>query len=677
MHNRALAVIAAAVLLASCTKQTAAPAREAADKVFINGVVYTADSERRTASAFAVRGERIAFVGDDGSVQPLIGAETEVVDLKGRMVLPGLHDMHIHPMGIVDIGNCDMKSEPMDLARMAELVRGCIAERDLPAGEWLAVDQWNYAVGNQPTSDLRTLRDALDAAAPEHPVILWGNDGHHSAVNSRALARAVNQEGVIVGLSAETIGRYFAAYRETIGIDAAGEPNGELNETARYLVQPPPRRLFNGLPLDDMKRMARLLAENGITTIQDAAAPPPSLDAYRALLDSGAMKFNLSAALFLETLDFRDGSGIDVPAMVEAVKSQRDAFAETALMKVDTAKIFVDGVIEGNPLNDPPTLPNAAVISPYKQPLFDIDMAAERAEIAGYIDTESELCQTVRDDMEHYLQPEVAAAFRDESGFYPQQCRLSRGVLENPAAFVNAYVRALDAAGIKVHAHVIGDRAARTALDAFEAARAANGNSGLRHSLAHVQLVAPEDYQRIGDLGLYLVFTYAWILPDFYYDLTVIPFIDRISGIDALYKPDAYYMTNTYPVAQLQALGAVLAAGSDAPVDTRDPRPFVNIQLAVTRAASGPSVDADEAGRVLNPAGRISIRDALDAYTINGARLFGHEDETGSLEAGKYADLIVIDRDVIALAESGQAEAIGDARVLHTLFRGEEVYRAD
>jgi predicted amidohydrolase YtcJ len=79
---------------------------------------------------------------------------------------------------------------------------------------------------------------------------------------------------------------------------------------------------------------------------------------------------------------------------------------------------------------------------------------------------------------------------------------------------------------------------------------------------------------------------------------------------------------------------------------------------------------------VLNPAGRIDIRSALDAYTINGARLFGHEDQTGSLELGKYADLVVIDRDLLGLAAQGRADEIAESRVLRTLFRGREVYRA-
>jgi predicted amidohydrolase YtcJ len=128
-------------------------------------------------------------------------------------------------------------------------------------------------------------------------------------------------------------------------------------------------------------------------------------------------------------------------------------------------------------------------------------------------------------------------------------------------------------------------------------------------------------------------------------------------------------MSNAYPVKRLQSAGAVLAAGSDAPVDTRDPRPFMNIQQAVTRA--------DEMGQVANAADRVDVRTILDAYTINGARLFGHEAITGSLETGKAADLVVIDQDLLALEAAGRADDIGDTEVLLTLFNGQVVFEAN
>jgi mannose-6-phosphate isomerase-like protein (cupin superfamily) len=111
----------------------------------------------------------------------------------------------------------------------------------------------------------------------------------------------------------------------------------------------------------------------------------------------------------------------------------------------------------------------------------------------------------------------------------------------------------------------------------------------------------------------------------------------------------------------------VLVAGSDAPVDTRDPRPFVNIQQAVTRDSETGTFNADQ---------RIDIHAAIAAYTINGAKLFGHQERLGSIEVGKKADLIVLDRNLVELAEAGRANEIGKTQVRLTIFDGKVIYEA-
>ena len=155
------------------------------------------------------------------------------------------------------------------------------------------------------------------------------------------------------------------------------------------------------------------------------------------------------------------------------------------------------------------------------------------------------------------------------------------------------------------------------------------------------------------------------------YDITVIPFFQKVQGNSyaALHQPGSYYESNTYPVKSVKAAGGILTAGSDAPVDTNNPRPFINMSHAVTRADPGKPA--------LNPQQSISLRDAIDAYTINGARMLGRDQETGSLEVGKSADFIVLDRDILALADSGHIEDVANTRVLATWFQGKKVYAAD
>jgi predicted amidohydrolase YtcJ len=229
-------------------------------------------------------------------------------------------------------------------------------------------------------------------------------------------------------------------------------------------------------------------------------------------------------------------------------------------------------------------------------------------------------------------------------------------------------VRRFHLAGFNLHIHVIGDRALRTALDAIEAARKADGNSATRDSLAHIQLSSPEDVVRVGRDHLYVAWTYAWMSADVGYAMTVVPFLEKIHGNSPqeLNAPGSFYASNAYPVKAVQNAGGITAAGSDAPVDTRDPRPFINMAHAITRRA--PGEDA------LNPSQDLSVDEAIAAYTINGARMLGIDKDAGSLEAGKSADFIVLDRDIVQLAASGHADDIAKIRVTQTWFRGKQVY---
>ena len=221
-----------------------------------------------------------------------------------------------------------------------------------------------------------------------------------------------------------------------------------------------------------------------------------------------------------------------------------------------------------------------------------------------------------------------------------------------------------------MHSHAIGDRAVRFALDAFEAARKASPNSPANLSMAHAQLIDPEDIGRFAELNVYPTFTYGWIEPDVGYLMTVSPFLDQIKSVEDLFDPSDYGFSNSYPAGSIAAAGGVLTAGSDAPVDTREPRPFFNLEKAVTR-------QQDETGRVYNPAEKISLADALDAYTINGAKMLQNDQISGSLEAGKKADFVILDTDLLALEAAGNAHQISATQVLSTWFDGRKIYGTD
>ena len=152
------------LILASSTNAWSANAGQYADLVVTNARIYTADGAHHLAEALAVRGGRIVYVGMTAESVTYIGPKTQRLDAGGKLLLPGLVDAHIHPLGIVQFDSCDLRSEPMSLAQISTFVRACI-ERFKPApGEWLLVDAWNFAGGNAPDARFPTMRAALDAA---------------------------------------------------------------------------------------------------------------------------------------------------------------------------------------------------------------------------------------------------------------------------------------------------------------------------------------------------------------------------------------------------------------------------------------------------------------------------------------------------------------------------------
>jgi predicted amidohydrolase YtcJ len=220
----------------------------------------------------------------------------------------------------------------------------------------------------------------------------------------------------------------------------------------------------------------------------------------------------------------------------------------------------------------------------------------------------------------------------------------------DPAVLREA-VTALDAAGFQVHVHAIGDRAVREALDAIEAARTANGHTDGRHHLAHIQVIHPDDVPRFGHLGVTATMQALWAANDEQMSELTLPFLSRER---ACWQ---------YPFGALKRSGALLAAGSDWPVSTPDP--LAAIQVAVTRRQPDAEAEAFLRDQALTQA------EAFTAYTA-GSAYVNHLDETGVVEVGRLADLVVLDRDPL----SGEPEAITDAHVVATYVEGECVFSA-
>jgi predicted amidohydrolase YtcJ len=227
----------------------------------------------------------------------------------------------------------------------------------------------------------------------------------------------------------------------------------------------------------------------------------------------------------------------------------------------------------------------------------------------------------------------------------------SKGIpMVEPEALKQA-VTVLDAAGFQVHFHSIGDAAIRYALDAIEEALLENGQLGNRHHISHIQMWDPADIPRFAELDVVANFQPLWAYADEYITELTIPFIG---------EERARWM---YPIKTVQDTGAVIAFGSDWSVSTANP--FPQMETAITRMSAD-----DDSYPVFLPEERIDLESAIVGFTINAAFVNKHEDKTGSIEVGKLADLIVLDRNLFEIEPAD----ISETKVLLTLFGGEAVH---
>ncbi|MFJ8438815.1 amidohydrolase [Kitasatospora griseola] len=542
-----------------------------ADLVFTRGPVHTGDAARTRASALAVTGGRITAVGHD-EVGDLIGPGTEVVDLAGKLLLPGFQDAHIHAVGGgTELAACDLTGTDSAADCLARIRAYAEAH---PDQEWITGSGWSMDSfdGGLPT------RQLLDTAVPDRPVFLTNRDHHGAWANTRALELA----GLTAGTPDPADGR--------IEREPDGTPSGMLQEGATGLVARliPPGTAADRL--DGLLRAQRLLHSLGITGWQDALlgefnGMPDPADAYLAAARSGALTARVTGALWWE----RDRGAEQIPELVE-----RRAELTHGRFRAGSVKIMQDGIAENF---------TAAMTSPY------LDGCG---------------CATANSGL----------SFVD------------------PLA-LRGHVTELDALGFQVHFHALGDRAVREALDAVEAARAANGWRDTRHHLAHLQVVHPDDLPRFARLDAIANIQPLWAAHEPQMDELTIPFLGP--------QRAAWQ----YPFGALQRAGATLAAGSDWPVSSPDP--LAGLHVAVNRMEP----EATD-GRVFLPEQRLDLASALAAYTAGAAYVNGHDD-AGVLAVGNLADLVVLDRDIL----TRPAEEIADARVLRTYVGGELVHAAD
>lgn len=508
-----------------------------AHQLFINGTVLTMDAQNRIVEALAVRDDRIEAVGTTEQIMALAGEGSEVMDLRGRTLLPGFIDAHGHfPGSGLKVVAADLNSPPIGTLTTMEDVLAALSEQteSTPAGEWVSgfgYDDTLLLEQRHPT------RAELDAISSAHPVVAMHISGHMLVANSLALA-AVGIEAATPDPEGGVIGR----------IAGSQEPNGLLEETARLgvMVKLQDMSLIDTYRL--FKSAATEYAAVGVTTAQ-----------------SGGVSKQLATGLSLFSR-----LGV-IPQRLVAFPFETD---------------FGDSLLNGD--FEPGDYSNDRLV------MGAVKLVADGS-IQGYTG---------------YLSQPYHTPFKGDADY--------RGYPSIPRDKLFAQVAALHGAGYQLAIHGNGDEAIEDILDAFEAAQREHPVADPRMILIHAQMAREDQIARMKALGVTPSFftAHTWYWGDRHRDIFMGP--ERAAVIS--------------PGKWAQEYGLRFSSHLDTPVTPMLPLQAVWSQ--VQRITHG--------GDVLGPGQRIGTMAALRTVTIDAAWQVFQEGNRGSLEPGKYADLVVL-----------------------------------
>ena len=543
----------------------AAPLWAQVEMVAVHGRIWTENPAQPDAEAIAISGHRILAVGGDADVMKLVGPETRLLDLKGRRVVPGFNDAHVHffwgGQGLASVQLTDAHSRQEFVERIA-----AFAKRR-PAGEWIVDGNWD----EQKWSPVELPSHAwIDAVTPNNPVWLQRSDGHMTLANAVAMKLA--------GVTKETPD----VPGGTIGRDNDGNPTGIFKDAAKDLVEkviPPP---------SDAQVDAALLAaqkyalDNGVTSVQDmgfTGSHAANLQAivvrgYQRLIAEGKWKVRVSARFPLDEGARLRSLGIETN------------FGDDTLV-IGSLKAFADGSL-------------GSATAWFMQPFDD--------------------------------QPGNAGGPTEQ--------------LSHPEEFF-AKLQAADRAGNAIATHAIGDRANKTILDLYERLEKEDGPRDRRLRIEHAQHLRPDDISRFAKLHVIA---------------SVQPYHAIDDGRWAETRIGHQRAATTYAFRSLLDAGATLALGTDwfvAPMN-----PMVTIYAATTRRTlDGKHPDG------WFPEQKLTVAQAVHAYTMGSAYAESQDEIKGSLMPGKLADFDVLSDDIFHM----DPVAIEQVKIVTTVLGGEIV----
>ncbi len=556
-----------------------------ADIVLTNGVVYTADEQDTIHEAIAVKGDIVLFAGSKIATQQYVGPKTKMVDLGGKMVIPGLIDTHIHPPGLSLLELYEVQLANIStLEGYIEAIKAFYARNPKTSTIYGRGWSWDVLSGKEATKGPR--KEYLDAITTEIPIIIRASDGHTLWVNSKALQNSSITPGIAVPVGG------------VIELDdSSGEVWGTLKEGAMWLVPLPAYSLEQYV--EALTGFQKKMHSFGITSILCMASLLFKIlfNAFEDMEKRGELQLRVRGAMAVNQSD-------DVDEQITTIQTIRSQYT-SPLLQVISTKFFTDGVIEGG---------TSHLLEPY-------------TEKAG--------------KGLHYHGEFLWDTTKLEQAFYKANTK-----------------------GLQIHVHSTGDGSTRKVLDALEAVHSQLPQGDYRNIITHLQLVDERDILRFKELEVIASVQPYWQFkgPKWWHNVDYQFLGDRAN--------------REFPLRAFFDHDIIVASSSDYPA-TRVPNPLLAIEIGVTRNIDNGSfygvediTHMDDERYLLNKQERATVQQMIKSFTINGAYALFMEKETGSIEAGKFADLVVLDQNLLAI----DPIQIDKTKVVMTFFGGKLVY---